>query len=127
MGQAYPRHMMIRLLGVLLRSAVAALRNRRELALENLALRQQLSVLQAKRRPSLTDFDRAFWAILRRRWSHWRQALVIVQPETVVRWHRQGFRMYWRWKSRNGRHGRPKIDAETRVLARRMSLANPLF
>ncbi len=119
--------MMIRLLGVLLRSVVAALQTRRQLALENLALRQQLSVLLSARRPSLTNLDRVFWTILRRRWSHWTHALVIVQPETVVRWHRQGFRLYWRWKSRNGSAGRPKIDPEARALVRRMSLANPFW
>lgn len=118
---------MIRFLGVLLRSGLAAFQTRRELALENLALRQQLSVLQATRRPLLTNVDRVFWAILRGRWSHWKRALVIVQPETVVRWHRQGFKLYWRWKSRNGGGGRPKIDPDTRALVRRMSLANPFW
>ena len=90
----YPHRVMIRLLRVLLRSAAAALKTRRHLALENLALRQQLSVLltTGHRRPSLTDFDRTFWTMLRRRWSGWKRALVIVQPETVVRWHRQGFK-----------------------------------
>ena len=83
---------MIRLLGVVLRSASAALRTRRHLVLENLALREQLSVFlaTAHRRPSLTDFDRTFWTLLRRRWTGWKRALVIVQPETVVRWHRLG-------------------------------------
>ena len=119
---------MLRLLGVLLRSAVAALRTRRQLTLENLALRQQLSVLLATshRRPALTDLDRAFWTILRRRWTCWRRALVIVQPETVVRWHRDGFRRYWRRKPRR-RWGRPRIDAEIRSLIRRRATANPLW
>ena len=120
---------MIRLLGVLLRTAAAALRTRRHLVLENLALRQQLSVFlaTAHRRPSLTDFDRTFWTLLRRRWTGWKRALVIVQPETVVRWHRQGFKYYWRWKSRRGGSGRPRLPAEIRGLVRRMSLANPLW
>ena len=82
---------MIRLLGVLLRSAAAALKTRRELLLENLALRHQLSVLQTTQsRPRLTNVDRSFWTILCRAWRNWKQALVLVQPETVVRWHRQG-------------------------------------
>ena len=119
---------MLRLLGVLLRSAVAALRTRRQLALENLALRQQLSVLLATphRRLALSDLDRAFWTILRRHWTAWSRALVIVQPETVVRWHRERFRRYWARKSRC-RPGRPRVDPETRSLIRRMATANPLY
>jgi transposase InsO family protein len=98
------------------------------LALENLALRQQLSVLLATshRRAALTDLDRAFWTILRRYWAAWSRALVIVQPETVVRWHRERFRRYWARKSRR-RPGRPKIDPEIRSLIRRMATANPLW
>ena len=69
---------------------------------ENLALRQQVAVLKMKRpRPSLTSVDRFFWVAFRRLWSCWYQALAIVQPETVLRWHRMGFRIFWRWKSRN--------------------------
>ncbi len=105
---------MIRLLGVAFQSAVAALQSRRELLLENLALRHQLSVLRATshRRLQLTNLDRAFWTILRDRWSEWKRALVIVQPETVVRWHRQGFRFYWGWKSRP-QGGRPLSFVKT--------------
>ncbi len=119
---------MIRLLGVVFRSAATALRGRRELILENLALRHQLSVLQASshRRLQLTNLDRALWTMLRHRWSEWKRALVIVQPETVVRWHRQRFRFYWRWKSR-AHGGRPRFDPQVRALVRRMSLANPLW
>jgi len=119
---------MIRLLEVVFRSAATALWSRRELILENLALRHQLSVLQASshRRLQLTNLDRALWTLLRHRWSEWKRALVIVQPETVVRWHRQGFRFYWRWKSR-AHGGRPRFDPQVRALVRRMSLANPLW
>ena len=96
-----------------------------ELAVENLALRQQLSVLsEQKRRPRLRTRDRIFWAWLSRFWSNWRSVLVIVQPQTVVRWHQQGFKLYWRWKSRAKKPGRPKIDAEIRKLIRRMSREN---
>jgi len=96
------------------------------LALENLALRQQLAVLKYQRpRPALTDTDRRFWVLLSRIWSGWRASLHFVQPETVVRWHRQGFRYYWRWKSR--RRGRPKAASEIRALIRRMCRANPLW
>ena len=93
---------MLRLVRALLCSLIAAFKTRRELALENLALRHQLTVLQAasQRRLPLTDLDRACWTILRRYWMDWKRALVIVQPETVVRWHREGFHRYWRHKSR---------------------------
>jgi len=106
----------------------ALLRDRAELAAENLALRQQLAVLeQGSKRPRLRTRDRIFWTWIARLWSNWRSVLVIVQPETVIRWHKQGFRLYWRWKSRSRKPGRPKIDAEIRKLIRRMSLENPTW
>lgn len=109
---------------IVLGAARSALRNQRDLALENLVLRQQLAVLkQSSRRPQLTDADRSFWALISRIWQGWRSALHIVQPETVIRWHRQGFRYYWRWKSRG--RGRPRIDPEIIELIRRMCRANP--
>ena len=74
------------------------LRNRTELAVENLALRQQLAVLtQRKRRPRLRSRDRIFWVWLSRLWVGWRSVLMIVQPDTVVRWHRQGFPLLHLW------------------------------
>ncbi len=79
------------------------------------------------KRPRFRNRDRIFWAWLSRFWSNWRSVLVIVQPETVVRWHQQGFKLYWRWKSRSRKPGRPKIDAEIRKLIRRMSLENPTW
>jgi transposase InsO family protein len=95
---------------------------RTALLAENLALRQQLLVLQrsvnrAKLRPS----DRLFWVWLSRVWTDWKSVLVIVQPETVVRWHREGFRLYWKWKSRAGKVGRPKVEKEVQDLIRQMS------
>ena len=97
-----------------------------ELAIENLALRQQLArlaVLKAKGpRPRLTLIDRVFWISLRRLWSKWADALVIVKPETVVRWHRAGFRAFWRWRSR--KLGRPPTEREVRELIRRMASEN---
>jgi hypothetical protein len=100
---------MLKWLGIIVRTPWSVLHTHRVLATENLVLRQQLSVLKKHHpRPRLTDADRLFWVILSRTWSDWRKALHIVQPETVVRWHRQGFRYYWHWKSR--RHGRPRID-----------------
>jgi hypothetical protein len=74
---------------------VRLFRERRSLLLENLALRQQLVALKRRHpRPSLEPFDKLFWVIARRVWSAWKQSLVIVTPETIVRWHRTGFRMY---------------------------------
>ncbi len=99
--------------------------DRAELAAENLALRQQLAALELKaKRPRLRKRDRIFWVWLSRLWSNWRSALLIVQPETVIRWHKQGFKLYWRWKSRSRKAGRPRIDAEIRKLIRRMSREN---
>src|ERR1700694_3457496 len=92
-----------------------------QLILENLALRQQLAVLRRTvRRPRLRPWDRVFWVCLSRRWAGWKDVLAIVTPATVVAWHRQGFRLFWRWKSR-GRPGRPRIDPEVRRLIHRMS------
>ena len=103
------------------------MRTHRELALENLALRQQLAVWKAREpRPRLTEMDRIFWVVLSRLWTSWRHSLQVVRPETVVGWHRQGLRRYWAWKSRQ-RRGRPRIRAELRDLIRRMSRANPLW
>jgi transposase InsO family protein len=100
---------------------------RSQLVLENLALRQQLAVLRRSiRRPRLRPCDRVFWVWLSRCWAGWKDALAIVTPATVVGWHRQGFCLYWRWKSR-GRPGRPRIGPEVRRLIRRMSRENPLW
>ena len=87
----------------LLGAARAALRTHTNLALENLALRQQLALLRHRsKRPRFGRLDRAFWVWLSRRWAGWRKALYVVRPETVIRWHRQGFRGFWTWKSRRG-------------------------
>jgi len=75
----------------------------------------------------LNSTDRTLWVWLSRIWSQWRSALLIVEPETVIAWHRRGFRWYWRWKSRQGEPGRPFIHWEIQELIRRMSLANPLW
>ena len=92
---------------------------------ENLALRQQLLVLRrSSSRPRLRHRDRLFWIALSQLWREWRSILVIVKPETVVKWHRQGFKCYCRWKSRSRRVGRPRIDREIRDLIRRMSREN---
>jgi len=116
---------MLKLLGIIFRTLSAA-RTRQALAVENLALRQQLAVLKDSHpRPRLTTADRWFWVVLSRIWSGWREALHMVQPGAIIRWHRQGFRYYWRWKSR--RLGRPNIDPEIQNLIRHMCRANPLW
>lgn len=93
---------------------------------ENCALRQQLAVFKREQpRPRLCRRDRIFWVILSKLWSDWRSALVIVRPETVVGWHRAGFRLYWRFKS--CKSGRPQVSTEVRRLIRRMACENPLW
>ena len=114
---------LLRLAFILLRTAF---RTRATLALENLALRQQLAVLRRSvKRPKLARRDRAFWIALYRSWSAWKSALIIVKPNTVVRWHREGVRFFWRWRSRTGCPGRPPIDREIIALIRRMASENP--
>jgi|RhiMetdeSRZDD1v2_1073273.scaffolds.fasta_scaffold80548_3 putative transposase len=118
---------MVRWLWIVLGTLRSAVRTHRDLALENLALRQQLAVWKARQpRPRLTEMDRLFWVLLSRLWTSWRQSLHLVRPETVVGWHRHAFRRYWAWKSRR-RSGRPMISPELRDLIRRMSRANPLW
>jgi len=100
---------------------------RAALAAENLALRHQLTVLhRSVKRPKLRKRDRVFWVWLSRLWLGWRSALTLVQPETVVNWHRQGFKLYWRWKSRK-KPGRPQLDRKIRDLIHRMSRENPTW
>jgi transposase InsO family protein len=109
----------------LLAAAPAFFRNRADNALEILALRQQVAVLKRKRpRLPLNSLDRLFWSALSSFWSGWRDALIIVKPETVVGWHRAGFRLYWRWRS-HPRGGRPGVTEEVRTLIQRMAAENP--
>jgi hypothetical protein len=109
---------------VALRSII---RSRLDLQLENVALRHQIGVLQrsARKRPKLISGDRLFWVCLSRLWRDWCSTLVIVKPETVVAWHRKGFRLFWTWKIRRGQPGRPVIARETRDLIRKMCRENP--
>jgi len=102
--------------------------SRSNLLIENLALRQQLAILTAKRpRPRMRAADRFFWLTLRRFWPRWKEALVVVRPDTVVRWHRAGFRKFWTWKSRRRCAGRPSTKAAIRRLVRRMAAENPTW
>lgn len=103
-----------------------ALRSRGDLALEILALRQQLAVLsRSSRRRRIQSADRLFWSWLARHWSPWRSVLMLVQPDTVVRWHRSGWRRYWTWKSRRRGPGRPRLAPELQALIQRMARENP--
>ena len=111
------------ILAVIFGFVLAILGRRATLALENLALRQQILVLRRSvKRPRLRPRDRIFWVLLKRYWGDWRSHLILVKPETVVRWHRRGFRLFWRWRSRN--EGRPKISPEVVDLIHRMSREN---
>ena len=98
-----------------------------QLRLENIALRQQLTVLRrsAPKRLKLKPTDRIFWVWLRFVWTDWKSALMIVKAETVVAWHRKGFRLFWTWKIHRGKPGRPKVPQEVRDLIRMMSRNNP--
>jgi len=119
--------MLANMLTIILCVVNAVFRSPQALILENLALRHQIQVPQRsrRRRPRFTSLDRGLWVLLSRIWSGWRGALVIVRPETVVGWHRQGFRLYWKRKSR--RSGRPRKSREIRNLVRRMARENPLW
>jgi transposase InsO family protein len=109
-------------------AVLASFRNRAALQVEILALRHQLGVLhRSVKRPKLTASDRLFWAWLSELWSDWRTALVIVQPATVIAWHRKSFRLFWTWKARGGNPGRPAVTREVRNLIRRMSRENPIW
>jgi putative transposase len=99
-----------------------------QLALENLALRQQLDVYKrTMARPPLRRTDRLFWVVLARVWTGWRRPLVIVTPDTVLRWQRRRFREYWTKLSARPTGGRPPISAEIKALVSRMVAANPLW
>jgi len=117
---------MLRLLRLLFVLAARSFHSRRDLLLENLALRQQLAVLNARRpRPRFSASDKLFWTTLCRLWSKWQRALILVQPETVVRWHRAGFKLYWKWISRHrSRAGRRCVNRELRELIFRMVAEN---
>jgi hypothetical protein len=112
-------------LGILIR---AALRERCDLALENLALRQQLGVLKRRKGvPRLKKGDRVFWVVLSQIWAPWRQALHMVNGDTVVGWQQMGFRIYSARISERKSGGRPQASSEVRALIKRMATANPYW
>src|SRR5881392_2648177 len=119
---------MIALLIFLLRLLVLPSKPERGLEAENAALRRQLTILQrnVRSRVRLTNSDRLFFVLLYRWFPSILKTMTIVQPETLVRWHRAGFRRYWRWKS-NSRGGRPRVEMELRALIRQMSTENQLW
>jgi len=100
----------------------------RQLALENLALHQQLAVYKRTvPRPKLRTTDRLFWVALARVWAGWRQPLVIVTPDTILRWQRRRFREHWTKLSGRPTRGRPPVNPEIAALVTRMTAANPLW
>jgi transposase InsO family protein len=116
--------MLNRLLAVLT-TFCSLFQSHRRLALENLALRQQLAMLKSSvKRPRASALDRLFWVLFAKYVNRWRAMLHTLHPDTVVRWHREGFRRYWRWKSQRRRVGRPPINREIRSLIHDMQSAN---
>jgi putative transposase len=123
---------MLSVVSLFLSMLLSVFRSRAALQVEILALRHQIGVLRrsTKKRPKLTMADRLFWAWFSGLWAGRRSALVIVKPETVIAWHRKGFRLFWTWKVRHGKTGwpgRPAFSCEVRQLIRTMSRASPLW
>ena len=117
---------LVRATANLLRASVMTLFRSRDLALENLALRQQLASVCRRPHSRPDRFDRFFWSLLAAAWPRWKGSLRFVLPATVVRWHRQGFRLYWRFKS-SRLAGRPPVDKEIRDLIAKMAQENPTW
>src|SRR5208282_2192329 len=117
---------MLKLVRSIVSRLVCRFRSRAVVELENLALRHQLHVLRRQRpgRLRLLAIDRLLWVWLYRLWPRCLEAMVLVKPTTVIKWHRQGFRLFWRWRYRSGR---PSVEREIRDLIRQMSSANPLW
>jgi hypothetical protein len=112
-------------LALFLSIAAAVFKDRADLVAENVALRHQLScMIHRGPRPKIRAVDRVFWVLLSRFWSGWRESLALVKPATVVAWHRKGFKLFWRWKSRKRGPGRPRISAELRKLIIEMAEMN---
>ncbi len=123
------RSILFQLMDVLLNLVRTLFAAKADLAMENLALRQQLAVLHRKNpRPRLNEMDRAFWAAMKEQFAAWSDALVIIKPDTVVRWHRDAFRRHWARLSASGRRpGRPRVSTEVRALIRAMATDNPTW
>lgn len=107
---------MLEFLKLLILTAIPTTQNQKFLAIEILVLRQQLAVLNRERpKPNLKNGDRLFWVFTAKLWSRWKEALVIIKPDTVIGWHRKGFKLFWEIKSRRG-PGRPKISRGSPVI-----------
>jgi putative transposase len=118
---------MLELVSLLLPTLARFFRRRHELVVENLLLRHQLHIaLRSRPRPRLKTRDRFLWLVVRRLYPDWKRHLILVRPETVVRWHLRGWRLYWRWRSGH-RLGRPRLSPETRELIATMANENPLW
>src|SRR5919202_3756036 len=119
----------LELLWLVLMAALAWLRPRQDLVAENLLLRHQVAVLarptRTRQRARLRTWDKLLWVVARRLCAGWREHLAIVTPDTVIRWHRHGWRLFWRWKS-GSRGGRPHLSSEVRELIMNMSRENRL-
>ncbi len=112
-------------LPLILSIVAAVFKNRADLVDENIALRHQLSCLIHRRsRPKLRPVDRVFWVLLSHFWSRWAKTLAMVKPATVLAWHRRGFKLFWRWKSRKRGPGRPRVPEEVRKLIVEMAEMN---
>ncbi len=115
---------LLHLLALIIRCAPALLRSHNEQVIVELALRQQLATYsQKKSKPKITPIDRVFWIALFRFWPRWKRVLVIVKPDTIVRWHQIGFRLYWRWISKRG-PGRPPVSPGVQALIKAFALDN---
>ncbi|HYT08336.1 MAG TPA: hypothetical protein VEL77_11860 [Rugosimonospora sp.] len=107
---------------------IAMFKPRWRLVTEIVCLRQQLIVLQRQgKRPVLRNRDRRFWILMCRGFEAWRHCLLIVKPQTVLRWHARGWRAYWHWRSRARIPGRRRVPLELRALIRRIARENPLW
>ena len=116
------------LFSALFASVFASFRSRAALQLEILALRHQIGVLhRSVKRPKRTTGDRLLWAGLCGVWNDWRSGLFVVQPATVIAWHRKAFRLFWAGKIRSGQPGHPAVPKDIRDLIRTMSRENPLW
>jgi hypothetical protein len=116
------------MLYTILRPLIAGFQTRQPLVLENLALRHEVQVLKrGGKRPKIKKRDRALWVLLSRFWHDWRCSILMVKPDTVIKWHRAGFRTYWRFKSRSRRRGRPRLTMNERELIRQMARDNPTW
>jgi putative transposase len=115
-------------LSALFATVLGSFRRRAALQVEILALRHQLGVLQRSvKRPKLSTTDRILWVWLSSVWSEWRSSVFIVKAATVIAWHRKGVRLFWTWKVRHGKPGRPMVPREVRELIRIMSRENPIW